>query len=75
MSTLVKSARRIRETIIVLICTAIAAILIWRGLTYDRDIPDLTTYSLCVALAFSLVFTGIAAIDCRNSPSTSDNGL
>jgi len=63
VSAHVKSARRIRETIIVLICTAIAAILIWRGLTYDHGVADFTTASMSVALALSLVFTGIALTD------------
>ena len=63
MSTLVKSARRIRENLIVLICTLVAALLVWRGLTFDHGLTDLPTASICVALAISLVFTGIAAAD------------
>jgi len=66
VSTLIKSARRIRETMIVLICTAIAVILVWRGLTYDHGVADLMTASLCIALALCLILTGIAAADCRN---------
>jgi len=38
------------------ICTIIAAIIVWRGLTYDHGVADFTTASISIALAISLVF-------------------
>ena len=63
MSTLIKRARRIRESTTLLICTAVAGILVWRGLTFDHGEADLTTAFFYIALAFSLIFTGITAAD------------
>lgn len=69
MSTLIKSTRRIRENFFLLICTTLAAFMIWRALI----IADLLAAWMCVALAICLVFTGIALLDCRKSTSSSDN--
>ena len=70
MSTLIKGARSIRENFFLLICTTLAAVMIWRGMTF----ADLLAAWMCIALAVCLVFTGIALVDYRKSLATSDNG-
>jgi hypothetical protein len=71
VSTLIKGTRRIRENIILLICTALAVAIIWRAVIF----ADLLAAWMCIALGFCLVFTGIAWVDYRKSIATSDNGL
>ncbi len=70
MSTLIKNGRRIRENIIVLICSILAVAIVWRGVNFG----DLLAAYMCIALGISLVFTGIALVDYRKSMPTSDNG-
>ena len=70
MSTLIKNGRRIRENMIVLICSILAVIVVWRGVIFG----DLLAAYMCIALGISLVFTGIALVDYRKSMPTSDNG-
>jgi len=69
VSTLIKSGRHIFATSILLICTVMAVGLVWRGIVFG----DMLTAYMCVALGVSLVFTGIALVDYRNSLATSDN--
>lgn len=69
MSSFIKSSRRIRENIILLICTVLAVAIIWRGVIF----ADLLAAYMCIALGFCLVFTGIALVDYRKSAPTSDN--
>jgi len=71
VSTLIKGTRRIRENLILLICTALAVVVTWRGVIYG----DFLAAYMCLALGISLVFTGIALVDYRKSVPTSDNGL
>ena len=70
MSTLIKNGRRIRENTIVLICSILAVVIVWRGVIFG----DLLAAYMCIALGISLVFTGIALVDYRKSVPTSDNG-
>jgi len=70
VSTLIKNGRRIRENTIVLICSLLAVIIVWRGVIFG----DLLAAYMCMALGISLVFTGIAMADCRKTVPTSDNG-
>ena len=70
MSTLIKNGRRIRENSILLICTLLAVVIVWRGVIF----ADLLAAYMCIALGISLVFTGIALVDYRKSMPTSDNG-
>jgi len=70
VSTLIKNGRRIRENTIVLICSILAVVIIWRGVNFG----DILTSYMCIALGISLVFTGIALVDYRKSVPMSDNG-
>jgi hypothetical protein len=69
VSTLIKSGRRIRENFILLICTSLAVVVVWRGVI----IGDLMAAWMCIALGVCLVFTGIALVDYRKSTLASDN--
>jgi hypothetical protein len=71
VSTLIKGGRHIFSNSILLVCTVIAGAIVWRGIVFG----DLLAAYMCVALGVSLVFTGIALVDYRNSLATSDNGL
>ena len=70
MSTLIKNGRRIGENMIVLVCSLLAVLIVWRGVIFG----DLLAAYMCIALGFSLVLTGIALVDYRKSMPTSDNG-
>ncbi len=69
MSTLIKNGRRIRENIILLVCSFVAVAIVWRGVTFG----DFLAAYMCMALGISLVLTGIALVDYRKSVPTSDN--
>ena len=70
MTTLIKSGRRIRENFILLVCTTLAVVIVWRGVI----VGDLLAAWMCIALGLCLIFTGIALMDCRESTLASDNG-
>ncbi|HEV8607993.1 MAG TPA: hypothetical protein VGQ99_21840 [Tepidisphaeraceae bacterium] len=59
MTTLIISGRRILDNFILPLCTFLAVLIVWRGVDYG----DMIVASMCIALGFSLIFTGIAASD------------
>jgi hypothetical protein len=70
VSTLIKSTRQIYDHFMLVICLFLAALAIWRAFEVD----NLLAAWMCIALAICLILTGIALIDYRNNPATSDNG-
>jgi len=71
VSILIKGSRQILANSLVLICTFLSIAIVWRGVVFG----DLMATYMCMALGFSLFFTGIALLDYRKSPVASDNGL